>query len=465
MEDIRIGADDYLVRNKFLRNLMTIYIRFKILFDVIRSYCGVLSRFFEANKRNHVNIRSQTIESLIQLGEFLRDSEFFPRDVQSSPSPSHGNLELPISIESNESDIDFSDSSVRFLGTEFTQSIGHIISGLQYRVMAKELGFDSTDYIVVGKRHANHHLFHNYLKSKIPLLDFSKLSTEVFEFTNKDKLETIGKVQMHGQMLPLLQASALLNRDWSLSRTGDSFLELSDSDEEIGQHYLRSKGLRDSDWFVTLHPRWTGQGLSDPRNVEINSYRDATNWIIDQGGFVFRIGLNDGKIMDFEHKQYIDYSSSNERSEQLDIFLAAKAKMFIATSSGLSHLAMSFGTPVLHSNITNMGVYPFYPKSMYVPKLKMIHGINEKSFISDINKGVYDVDHFTSGQYPYSLRDNTSEEILEACKEFLLSINSSLKYEERLSNPITSLISLRNNYPTTPISASFYDAHATYFNR
>ena len=101
MEDIRIGADDYLVRNKFLRNLMTIYIRFKILFDVIRSYCGVLSRFFEANKRNHVNIRSQTIQSLIQLGEFLRDSEFFTGDVQSSPSPSHGNLELPISIESN----------------------------------------------------------------------------------------------------------------------------------------------------------------------------------------------------------------------------------------------------------------------------------------------------------------------------------------------------------------------------
>lgn len=336
---------------------------------------------------------------------------------------------------------------------------------MQYRVLAKELGFDSTDYIVVGKSHANYHLFHNYLKSKIPLLDFSELSTEIFEFTHKDKLETIGKVRIHDRMLPLLQAQALLNREWSLSRSGNSLLKLSHSDEEIGQCYLKSKGLRESDWFVTLHPRWTGQGSCDPRNVEINTYRHAINWIIDQGGFVFRIGLNDGKIMDFEHKHYIDYSRSNERREQLDIFLAAKAKMFIATSSGLSHLAMSFGTPVLHTNITNMGVYPYYPKSMYIPKLKMIHGINEKSFISDINKGVYDVDHFSWRQDPFSLRDNTSEEILKACKEFLLSINSSFKYEDSLSNPITSLISVRNNYPTTPISASFYEAHATYFNQ
>lgn len=127
MEDIRNGAEEYRVRKEFLRYLKAIYIRFKILIDVTRSYFGVLSRLFEANKCPYVNIRSQTIHSLIQLGKFLRDSEFFARDFQSSRRPSHGNSEMPISIESNESDINFSDSIVRFLGTEFTRSIGHII--------------------------------------------------------------------------------------------------------------------------------------------------------------------------------------------------------------------------------------------------------------------------------------------------------------------------------------------------
>jgi putative glycosyltransferase (TIGR04372 family) len=319
--------------------------------------------------------------------------------------------------------------------------------------------------VVLGKSHANDYLFRNYLSEKSLTLSLDKTSTELFEFINELGMEKVGKLEIERQSVTLLHAEGCLNWKWFVEQNKECFLTLKDRDYEIGWQYLSSKGLTPDDWFVALHTRWSGEGLEQERNVEIDSYREMVEWIIGQGGFVFKVGLPDLQVMNFEHPQYIDYSNSSEQNEVLDIFLSASCRLFVATSSGLSHLAMSFGAPVLHTNITNLGVYPFYPKSKYIPKLKLGFNNVDRAFSYDLQGGFYDTDHVEKKTRSYTVRDNKSGEILDACIEMFMFEKSNYKKIEDSTHYYFKTISQRNGYPTTPIAKSFYDKHNSYFSK
>ena len=356
-------------------------------------------------------------------------------------------------------------NGVGFLGSEFTNSIGHIISGLKNRFYANQLGLNSKSYLVLGTKHANDYLFKNYLSEKCLTLNLDQTSTELFEFINRPEMEKVGEVEIECQEVTLMRAEGSLNWKWYVEQNRKSFLTLKDYDCEVGWQYLSSKGLTPDDWFVALHTRWSGEGLEQERNVDINSYREMVEWIIGQGGFVFKVGLPDLQTMNFEHPQYIDYSNSREQNEVLDIFLSSSCRLFVATSSGLSHLAMSFGAPVLHTNITNLGVYPFYPKSKFIPKIRIGFNNAQRAFSYDLQSGFYDVDHVDKSIRNYTTRDNNSEEILDACIEMFIFEKSNYKKLEDSTNDYLKIMNQRNGYPTTPIAKSFYEKHNSYFSK
>lgn len=47
----------------------------------------------------------------------------------------------------------------------------------------------------------------------------------------------------------------------------------------------------------------------------------------------------------------VDYAHHPERSPELDLFLAARCRFFIGTSSGLALVATVFSRPVLYTNL------------------------------------------------------------------------------------------------------------------
>lgn len=423
---------------KFLEKLL-------LSIDISKSFLGVIVEGIKTKNGDNGIQRQRVFDSLRQIAIFFNNSKL-------------GRLENQVETTDKER------VTVAFLGTEFTKSIGHILSGITCRLMAKELGLDSRHYVIIGNRHANSHLFHKYLKPKLPWLNLSDSSTDLFELANQSSMEKVGNVRIADRNLSLFNATANLNWEWYKIKARDNVLNLHEEDLVIGERYLESKGLTEGDWFVVLHPRWTGQGLADSRNVKIDSYRETVKWIIERGGYVFKIGLPDGESMNFSHEKYVDYSNSVDRTEQLDIFLTAQARLFIASSSGLSHLAMALGTPVLHTNITNMGVYPFYPKSRFIPKIKTNKAIANSNFLNDLNNQLYDVDNTSSNSLSVFIRDNTSQEILEATKEMFAFIESNFAEQDVLIQDLASLVSKRNNYPTSLMSSSFLANHASYFD-
>lgn len=132
-------------------------------------------------------------------------------------------------------------------------------------------------------------------------------------------------------------------------------ISLPDDFTERGFQWLKEMGMSENDWFVALHVRGEGyhrerQGsMQSHRNSAIEDYEEAIRLILDQGGWVIRMGdPSMPKIKPM--KRVIDYAHSPLRFQWLDIFLAAKARFFIGTTSGLTNAVMSLGTKCLLVN-------------------------------------------------------------------------------------------------------------------
>ena len=149
------------------------------------------------------------------------------------------------------------------------------------------------------------------------------------------------------------------------------YFNLDQSDKMKGLSFLRKIGLKKNDWFVTLHIREEKKKSKSEefRNSSISNYIDAINLITKNGGFVFRMG--DNKTTKFPKlKNFFDYAHSKYKSEQLDVFLAAKSKFCIGTPSGFYAVATSFGVPVLLTNVAQFSTfYSLHQRDLFLPRL------------------------------------------------------------------------------------------------
>jgi hypothetical protein len=64
---------------------------------------------------------------------------------------------------------------------------------------------------------------------------------------------------------------------------------------------------------------------------------------------VVRAGRKPSKNINYNHKNFLDYSYLNLQEDILDIFLMKKANLFIGTQSGILDLAQMFNKPVLQN--------------------------------------------------------------------------------------------------------------------
>lgn len=165
----------------------------------------------------------------------------------------------------------------------------------------------------------------------------------------------------------------LIREAWEKERKV-SLLTLSKEDEARGWERLRHLGLREGDWFVCLHvrePGWCDHNspAEDFRNADIETYLPAIEAITARGGWVFRMG-NQGMKPLPKIARVIDYARSDARSDSMDVFLSAKCRFFMGTSSGLYTFAMAFGVPVVMTNmLPPYNIYCFTSKDLFIPRL------------------------------------------------------------------------------------------------
>jgi putative glycosyltransferase (TIGR04372 family) len=160
--------------------------------------------------------------------------------------------------------------------------------------------------------------------------------------------------------------------------------------------------------------------LDTYRNVDINTFIPAMEFLADSCK-VIRMGSTVSDRLKTNHPNILDYSLSGERSELLDIYLAAKCHFFLTCGTGLDSIAScSFRRPVLYVNYIPPYFVPFLkPNSLIL--LKKYWNTKEERYLtlsellnSDLGR------QFNAHQLnPQDIvvHDNTPEEILDAVKE------------------------------------------------
>ena len=256
----------------------------------------------------------------------------------------------------------------KFWDSEVTGSIGHTALALGNRVALDKLGqSDGNRKLVLYSQVANPH----YLELWNSYFDIRQVAPEV-------------EAQMKLRLWPLRQGVSFVTRPtgplyahsaWSLGQRARSkgvMMAPLAPDRDIvekGLGFLTRWGFPHDGWFVTLHVREeVSPGVKSPRNSTISNYLPGIESITEAGGWVIRIGSTDSTPIP-AHSRVIDLTELQSRPSWIDVFLLARSRFMIGTTSGPAVAAMTFGVPVLWTNLTGIGYMPFCAETLVLPKL------------------------------------------------------------------------------------------------
>lgn len=198
-------------------------------------------------------------------------------------------------------------------------------------------------------------------------------------------VESVWLNRLLHRLLPLLSRTRFIqsivdnsanHREMALGRPHLAFTA---EEEAEGRALLARMGIGEKDWFVCIHARspdylnQTGQAAASQRNryrdSSIENYLEAARWFTAQGGFVLRMGSAvDAPLPDIGNPRIIDYATKN-RSDFLDVYLPAKCRYFIGSTSGLTAVPEIFNVPIAWANFASYGSIAEGAKAVFAPKL------------------------------------------------------------------------------------------------
>lgn len=237
----------------------------------------------------------------------------------------------------------------------------------------------------------------------------------------------------------------------------DADLLIKFNQEEIinGNNFLRSLGIKENDKYVCLLLRdnkylketFPNKDYSyhDYRNVKITNYLEACNFLTSKGIKVIRMGKNVYDKFETNNKMIIDYANHQERNDFMDIYLSANCYFWITVGSGIDASSYVFQKPVLNTNRTPVGFLMANRFSLSIIKHYFDIKNNKRLSFDEIYKRSLNL-NLTANMLKNNeivLIENTSEEILNATKEFYDCLQGKFDYENErniLNNQIKNTI-------------------------
>jgi putative glycosyltransferase (TIGR04372 family) len=143
--------------------------------------------------------------------------------------------------------------------------------------------------------------------------------------------------------------------------------------DAAGRGRLHDLGLPHNAWFVALHVRegkWDGRnpGMHGVLNADISTYLPAISEITRHGGWVLRMGDPSMGPMP-QLPNLIDYCHSNLRADWMDVFIAARCRFLLGTSSGPAYIPPLYGTPSVLTNWWPPAQRPWHAFDIFIPKM------------------------------------------------------------------------------------------------
>jgi len=130
--------------------------------------------------------------------------------------------------------------------------------------------------------------------------------------------------------------------------------QLNQTELAKGAELKRRMGIPATTPVVTLHVREGGYLPSmqyhSYRDSDINNYRPAISYLIEQGYFVVRLGDDSMQALDGFERGYLEVWRHQEYDDLADPYFISVSDFFIGASSGPQSLAKGFGVPSLTTN-------------------------------------------------------------------------------------------------------------------
>ncbi len=169
------------------------------------------------------------------------------------------------------------------------------------------------------------------------------------------------------------------------------------------------------------------------RDGDIDKYVLAAEELARRGYYVFRMGINVLKPLKSSNPKVIDYANSKIRSDFMDIYLGAKCRFCISTSSGFDGIPTIFRKPIAFTCHVPFGNFAYLRKSNKGTLVLTKHHINKKNrkklTISEIFSSNVAVSFCTNEfkKNEVELEENSPEEIRDIVIEMDERLNGNWK--------------------------------------
>ena len=350
----------------------------------------------------------------------------------------------------------FNLTSLRFIGSNILDSIGHTFAALSMRTLMKKYGDNAVKEYLIIESFNKKNDYSLFWSEYFPISKVPKMHQAVIENGFWPIYEAVHTVRTNRG---ILEHREVHNYYAKQSQKNDStpLLKLPQEKIQEGYRILSSIGVKQSDWFITCHVR-ESENIDYGRNSNVYSYLEAINFIISQGGKVIRIGAKSSTKLPKIHG-LIDLSQVQKLPNWFDVFLISESRMFIGTTSGPQFVAYSFGVPMLWTNAPDIANALYFPKSVVLPKL-VIDSKNKLYSLKEMLSSPVgwidgNLDFLTSkegAKLGLCWKNNDSKDILEGVKDFF---ENEFLEENDLQLKWNSEIKQVNSSGNTPVGSSF----------
>jgi len=208
-------------------------------------------------------------------------------------------------------------------------------------------------------------------------------------------------------------------------------LRFTAEEEARGRQLLANMGIEPGAPFVCFHARdkiyldmvhnyrsRKGWSYQDFRDCDINNYLLAAEYLSSRGIYALRMGAVVEQKICTTSERVIDYAT-RFRSDFGDVYLPAKCKFFLGSTSGIRLISAIFNVPIAFANSVPLGDIALGEKDVFIPK--KLWSVKERRFLSFREIIEIGADWWLKGELYTQAGlegiENTAEEILALVKE------------------------------------------------
>lgn len=307
--------------------------------------------------------------------------------------------------------------------------------------------FIQIDYSQIGTvcLHLNLMSKFHYLNNRIPIICLPKSADNFFITKIFKNIKIIDNIFLNILLLPLIHTDIIscppyitdYYVDADLNKIGNNYTTkiLKDYEKNINKKlfslnekynnqmslYLKKKFRNiNKNKIYILHVRDDKfMPTSYLRTAKIQNYISTINYLLNNGYSVIRL-VNSYSERLLIKGQYLEFNTDIPFNRHFQYYMISQCKGFIGCSSGASAIGCLFEVPCLAVNLFYLSTYAIKPKDVYIfKKIKKVNGqyLNFKDIFKD--RFYETAAHSSAMMNKFVVVENTSDEILNATKEFV----------------------------------------------